>query len=942
MADVIALLATAFAPAAGLQAQPDAPAVPVYMPESSPAWDQTLERIAPAVVTIEIDQARAFDTEWNQSSQATGFVVDAEKGLILTNRHVVTPGPVVATAVFQNREEVELHAVYRDPIHDFGFYRYDPAKLRYTVPPALPLYPAGARVGTEIRVVGNDAGEQLSILAGTLARLDREAPDYGTAKYNDFNTFYIQAASGTSGGSSGSPVIDIRGRVVALNAGGSTGAASSFYLPLSRVQRVLRLLQSGEPIARGTLQTVFKYTPYDELARLGLRPETETEARRAAPGLTGMLVVSEVQPGSGTEGALQPGDVLVRVNDRLVTTFGPLDEVIDNSVGGNVTLEVQRGGKDIVKTLAVQDLQEITPAEYVEFGDAVVHNLSYQMARHFNAPVRGVFVANPGYALGAAGVPRGALITSIAGRPMDSLNDIVEVLSGLADGDSATVRYSTLDDPKGTQTQAIRMDRRWFPARTCHRDDETGYWPCTDLPPGPPPATPPVRTTTFVGTGNPAIDALAPSLVMVTFDMPFSVAGISERNYHGTGLIVDATRGLVVVDRNTVPVSLGDVKITFAGSIELPGRVEYIHQLHNLAIVSFDPKLLKGTPIRAAKLEARELRAGEAVTVVGLDGDSRLRAQSTTVASVEPLALPLSRTLQYRDANLDVVSLVNPPSDFDGIVAGANGAIRALWSSFSAETGREVAQVNRGIPAALVTETLNAAVSGKPLYSIEAELQAVSLSTARERGLPDEWVRRLEAHSQTRRQVLSVARVVAGSPAVGVLRDGDLLLTIDGKVVNRFREVELATQAPKATLGVWRDGTHQTLTLTTAALGGSDIDRLLLWAGALLHAPHRAMAVQRGIPPEGVFVAYFSYGSPSTRYRLFAGRRIVEVDGHPTPDLDAFIDAVKGLPDRAGLRLRTVSWNGTTDVITLKLDTHYWPAYELVRTPEGWQRRDLE
>ena len=113
--------------------------------EENPAWDITLERIASSVVTIEIDQARAFDTEWNQSSQATGFVVDAERGLILTNRHVVTPGPVVATAIFQNREEVELRAVYRDPVHDFGIYRYDPAKLRYLKPAALPLYPTCSR-----------------------------------------------------------------------------------------------------------------------------------------------------------------------------------------------------------------------------------------------------------------------------------------------------------------------------------------------------------------------------------------------------------------------------------------------------------------------------------------------------------------------------------------------------------------------------------------------------------------------------------------------------------------------------------------------------------------------------------------------------------------------------------------------------------------------------
>src|SRR5262245_21886019 len=55
--------------------------------EESPAWTRTLERIASGVVSIQVDEVRAFDTEWNTSAQATGFVVDAKRGLILTNRH---------------------------------------------------------------------------------------------------------------------------------------------------------------------------------------------------------------------------------------------------------------------------------------------------------------------------------------------------------------------------------------------------------------------------------------------------------------------------------------------------------------------------------------------------------------------------------------------------------------------------------------------------------------------------------------------------------------------------------------------------------------------------------------------------------------------------------------------------------------------------------------
>jgi S1-C subfamily serine protease len=939
---LLALVLSASASAAATHPAPvptPAPGIP-----SSPAnWAQTLERIASGVVTIQIDCTRAFDTEWNATAQATGFVIDAKRGLILTNRHVVTPGPVTAQAIFLNREEVQLYPVYRDPIHDFGIYHYDPAKLKFIQPAELPLYPAGAIIGREIRVVGNDAGEQLSILAGTLARLDREAPEYGYGKYNDFNTFYYQAASSTSGGSSGSPVIDIEGRVVALNAGGATGAASSFYLPLTAVTRALKYIEAGKPVPRGTLETVFKYTPYDELRRLGLDSDTEARMRSGYPKLTGMLVAEDVQPGSGADGVLVAGDILVAIDGKPIPEFFALEDVLDAHVGQQVTVEVRRGRETLRHALTVQSLNAITADEYIEFGEAVVHTLSYQQARHFNAPIKGVYVANPGYVFGSAGIPRAALISAFNGKKVENLADFESALADLADGARAPVRYVTLEDPRAEQLKVIRMDRRWFPARKCKRDDVLGTWPCVGISPGPASSGVKPASTQFAKTGDARIDRLAPSLVMVNFDMPYSVSGVTEKNYHGTGVIVDAERGLVAIDRNTVPIAMGDVRITFAGTVEVPGKVVFIHPLHNLAVVSYDPKSIGTTPVRAATLLTKPLGAGDDVWVVGMRGDSKILSQKTQISSVDVVQFPLSRTLRFRDSNLEAVSLINPPGDYDGVLSDEKGNVLALWSSFAFESQRELEQVNRGMPAELVSEMLGAVTNGRPLYSFEAEFDVQSLAGARELGLPDEWVRRFEEHNPQRRQVLGIDRLVAGSPAADLLQPGDLLLAIDGKVVNRFREVERAVQNPEVRLSVWRDGAEKTLQLKTVPLDGRDLDRVLIWAGATLQAPHRAMAAQRGIAPYGVFVSFFFYGSPSTHYGLYAGRRITEVDGQPTADLDAFIKAVGGKPDRASLRLKTVSWNGQTDVITLKLDKHYWPAYELDRQKDGsWIRKSLD
>src|SRR2546429_9767641 len=73
--------------------------------------------------------------------------------------------------------------------------------------------------------------------------------------------------------------------------------------------------------------------------------------------------------------------------------------------------------------------------------------MSYQQARHFNVPTRGVYVANPGYVFGAAGIPRGAVLMTINGRKTDTLRDFEAGGAQAAHGGGAPGGFLDLDEP---------------------------------------------------------------------------------------------------------------------------------------------------------------------------------------------------------------------------------------------------------------------------------------------------------------------------------------------------------------------------------------------------------------------------------------------------------------------------------------------------------------
>lgn len=79
---------------------------PIAATADTAEWQATIEKVVRNVVSIHFCQTCSFDTDAAISSEATGFVVDAEKGYILTNRHVVGAGPFWGYCIFDNHEEV--------------------------------------------------------------------------------------------------------------------------------------------------------------------------------------------------------------------------------------------------------------------------------------------------------------------------------------------------------------------------------------------------------------------------------------------------------------------------------------------------------------------------------------------------------------------------------------------------------------------------------------------------------------------------------------------------------------------------------------------------------------------------------------------------------------------------------------------------------------------
>lgn len=439
--------------------------------------------------------------------------------------------------------------------------------------------------------------------------------------------------------------------------------------------------------------------------------------------------------------------------------------------------------------------------------------------------------------------------------------------------------------------------------------------------------------------------------------------------------------GLVAVDKNTVAVSVSDIMLSFAAfPIEIPGEVVFLHPVHNFALVAYDPSALgtaAASAVRACELlPDPALRRGDSVYLVGLSRSLQATSRKSVVTNPSAAVnIGSADCPRYRATNMEVIELdTDFGSTFSGVLTDERGRVQALWGSFSTQlkygcSSSEDHQFVRGIPIYTISQVLGKIISGadgpprlinglqRPmprLRILEVELYPTLLSKARSFGLSDTWIQALVKKDPMRRQVLRVKGCFAGSKAENLLEQGDMVLAINKEPVTCFRDIEHACQSldrsndsdGRLNLTIFRQGQEIELLVGTDVRDGNGTSRAISWCGCIVQDPHPAVRALGFLPDEGhgVYVARWCHGSPVHRYGLYALQWIVEVNGKPTPSLDAFVDVTKTIEHGEFVRVRTVHLNGKPRVLTLKQDLHYWPTWELRFDLETamWRRKTIK
>ncbi len=349
----LALQAAEVAAAAALPAQALAAApAPVAAGAPMPSLAPMLQRVTPAVVNITTKQVVRVNNpmaeffgggripqERISQSLGSGVIVDATRGLILTNNHVVEGADAVSVTLGDGRT-FEAQPIGSDADTDVAVIQIKATGLH-----ALPLADSQAlRVGDYVVAVGNPFGLGQTVTSGIVSAVGRSGLT-GLGFQN-----FIQTDASINPGNSGGALVNLRGELVGINAASYNPRGSSagniglgFAIPANLAREVMRQLMAYGEVRRGTLG-------------VDLRDLTPELVRQFNLGNARGALVGRVYRGTPAETAgLKPGDLIVSANGQRINNAQALHNLEGLlPVGQAVRMGVVREGKPLVVTATLK------------------------------------------------------------------------------------------------------------------------------------------------------------------------------------------------------------------------------------------------------------------------------------------------------------------------------------------------------------------------------------------------------------------------------------------------------------------------------------------------------------------------------------------------------------------------------------------------------------
>lgn len=274
-------------------------------------------------------------------SLGSGFVIDAEKGIVITNNHVIVDADEIIVN-FTDGSKLKAELIGKDIKTDIAVLKVDPTKHK------LKAVSFGnsetARIGDWVMAIGNPFGLGGTVTVGIISARKR---DINSGPYDSF----IQTDAAINRGNSGGPLFDMDGKVIGINtaiispSGGSIGIG--FAIPAEMAIGVIDQIKEFGEARRGWLGIRIQPVTDDVANSLGLKTSK------------GALISGLIEGADVDNKALEAGDVVIRFDGKTIDTARDLPRLVAESpVGRQVDVVVVRKGEEKTVTVTLGRLVE--------------------------------------------------------------------------------------------------------------------------------------------------------------------------------------------------------------------------------------------------------------------------------------------------------------------------------------------------------------------------------------------------------------------------------------------------------------------------------------------------------------------------------------------------------------------------------------------------------